>query len=137
MSMYGYMSAMLVGLTVFEESQRGSGRTEDLLQKLEPGDQIVCMPTHARHIRQRLLDMGKTGVTVTASAPAGNSVYGLHRAKRTYFEHNWVYNNLKIQLEDIEKSYNAITSMTSEQAPSSDDRRPFETTASEIIGMRT
>lgn len=62
---YGFGSAAFAGVRLFEETQRGTGRTSRLIERVKDGDAIVVISREQADLHRRLLrDARKKGVSV-------------------------------------------------------------------------
>lgn len=93
MDFFGIGAALRAMVRVYSETARATGRTNMLLDSVQPGDRIVC-PTdqQARDIQRRLYERGMQGVDVIAVDPRNpGRLYERGTSQgRTVFEHTWV-----------------------------------------------
>lgn len=91
---FGYTSAAMAGLQVFEMSARGSGRTMRLIERVKKGDAIICASSgSARYIRSALRDMKKDGVEVLVRDPKHfpRDPPGTRPHGRAFYDHHFAY----------------------------------------------
>jgi hypothetical protein len=93
MDFFGIGAALRAMARVYSETARATGRTNMLLDSVQPGDRIVC-PTdqQARDLQRRMYERGMQGVDVIAVDPRNpGRLYERGTSKgRTVFEHTWV-----------------------------------------------
>lgn len=95
-------------LRTFEFQVRRTGRTEDLVRLVEPGDQVVVSSAEERrHLMSELRRVGKTGVHVLVHDPRSGRLDNIRPSTdgRTYFESTWSYQFVLQQIEEVSSSF--------------------------------
>lgn len=98
----------VTALSTFESQVRRTGRTEELVRLVEPGDQVVVSSIAERqHFLSELRRAGKTGVHVLVHDPSGGRLDNIRPATdgRTYFESTWSYEFFRQQIDEVSRSF--------------------------------
>lgn len=124
---YGFFSATVIGLNMFDGLSRASGRTTRLVERVEDGDQIVCPTTGiANHVSRMLHDAGKKKVRVF-SVPVSSvpmSRVGTSPNGRTFFDHTWVSDFLLCRLNEAKADLNVFSREMSKSWPDVPQEEP-------------
>jgi len=108
MDSFGYSGAMTVGLHVYEQSNRQSGRTARLIEQIKDGDVIVVTTAqYAALLKTRLHEAGKKKVSVVVDGPPDlerlhSRLSGKYGGK-VLLDHTWMLEYFEKSLERAEK----------------------------------
>lgn len=120
MDEYGFGAAARIGLRMFEQSSRRSGRTMRLIERVEDGDRIVTTTEReARRLLALLREVGKTKVSVVCCDPANGNIARLldFRGNRTFFDHLWQHAHYESRLNEADEALERIQRATSQSWP--------------------
>ena len=104
MDEYGFIAAARVGLRVFDESQRNTGRSTRLIERTQPGDMIiVSTQQEQRWYERKVKEAKKADVTVLCVDPHSylpERMNGRRALSNCYFDHVWTSKFVAVRLAE-------------------------------------
>lgn len=121
---YGFIAAALSGLNLFEVTQRASGRTSRMLERVTDDDQIVFSNEREKSRVERLLKKsGKMKVRLYVVDPkrVPMELVGTAPRGRTFFDHSWSREFLMHRIHQANHALGVFQRETSKTWPESPD----------------
>lgn len=117
---YGFGSAALATLFLFDLEQRRSGRSSRMIERAQAGDVVVVASPHEmRRLEALLRAIGKTDVRLFVSEhgefPQG--LAGRRIAGRVIFDHDWLRKHFERAIRHAEGALDAWSLRLSEKLP--------------------
>jgi hypothetical protein len=116
MNEYGFSSAVMAALTIFEDTSRASGRTTRLIERCQDDDIIVVSTIYVKKYHERLLRNAnkKTRVICISISdsifPEEHILTGLRgqRYGKVFYDHQWQLEYYKGKLKAIDKHFELL-----------------------------
>ncbi|QKV20259.1 hypothetical protein [Oricola thermophila] len=97
---FGCAAALRAALAAFEAGCRRTGRTARLVDRVSDGDVVYCATRPvARHLEERLREVGKPGVRVLLCEPGTVQALAVLRHGGVYFESDWVIGFFEVAID--------------------------------------
>jgi hypothetical protein len=119
MDEYGIAAAARVGVLMYEQACRNSGRTSRMIERVTDEDQIIVPSGDvSRHVRYMLKEAGKkTQVFVVRPGDVPMRTVGTAPKGRTFFDHTWIEQHVLHALTCSERDLEAFQRATSKTWP--------------------
>lgn len=115
-SLNGITSNLLTALAIYDQTARGTGRTERLLSQLRERDVVICGTVReADRLRRELRDRRIQNVRTTYAPPTNDGVMTVvnnyRRSSRFLFDHTFLHAYAEGFVRDLPGIFNHITQL--------------------------